>query len=102
MQKFYAPYFKEYSKEDLEEMKVKGLVAGYYLVIPAEGSKSPSKRFFISRVVDLQALEEIVSKVVPDASGGDYCNYWIDRSLGADTDGNPAWVNTDQSWRFGL
>ena len=99
MQKFYAPYFKEYSKEDLEEMKVKGLVAGYYLVIPSEGSKSPSKRFFISRVVDLQALEEIVSKVVPEASEGDY---WIDRSLGADKDGNPAWVNADQSWRFGL
>jgi hypothetical protein len=99
MQKFYAPYFKEYSKENLEEMKVKGLVVGYYLVIPSEGSKSPSKRFFISRVVDLQALEEIVSKVVPEASERDY---WIVRSLGADTDGNPAWVNADQSWRFGL
>ena len=46
MQKFYAPYFKEYSKEDLADMKSKGIVAGYYLVIPSEGSKSPSKRFF--------------------------------------------------------
>lgn len=100
MQKFYAPYFKEYSKEDLADMKSKGLVSGYYLVIPSEGSKSPSKRFFISRVVDLQALEEICSKVLSEASEGDLCNYWIDRSLGADTDGNPAWVNTDQSWRF--
>lgn len=85
---FYFPYLPE----DKESQKDCGTYPGYYLV-----RESDSKRFFISKVVDLLALEQTASEALSDASGW---GYWIDRSLGKDVNGSPAWVNVDQSARF--
>lgn len=80
-------YFQPYSPVTKESDFENGFVPGYYLV-----RKSDSKRFFISKVVDVLALEKIASKVLSEASGWDY---WIDRSLGKDITGRAAWMNLD-------
>ena len=85
---YFAPYFPATKESDLEN----GFVPGYYLV-----RKSDSKRFFISKVVDVLALEEIASKVLSEACGWDY---WIDRSIGKDINGRAAWMNQDFTDRF--
>ena len=64
----------------------------YYLV-----RDSDRQRFFISRQVDQQALEQVCKRHLSDQTGW---NYWIDLSLGLDVRGNVAWVNLDQTDRF--
>ena len=82
---FFQPYTQESDKEA-------GFALGYYLVRESDG-----KRFFISKVVDVIALEKVANKVLNEKVG---YNYWIDRSMGKAVDGKPAWVNVDQIERF--
>ncbi len=85
---YYQPYFPVTT----QQQQLDGTAYGFYLV-----RESDSKRFFISKVVDLQAFAKVCSNVLSNASGW---GYWIDKSLGTDADGKPAWVNVDQSGRF--
>jgi len=85
---YFQPYFPATKESDKEN----GFEPGYYLV-----REHDSKRFFISKVVDVLALEEVCSKVLSEASGW---GYWIDRSIGKDINGNAAWMNRDFTDRF--
>ena len=86
--RYFQSYFPVTKESDFEN----GFVPGYYLV-----RESDSKRFFISKEVDVLALEKIASKVLSEASGWDY---WIDFSLGKDITGRAAWMNQDFTERF--
>ena len=87
----FKPYFKARTKEQQSFEKSNGLAYGYYLVRESDGA-----RFFISKVVDKQALDTVCSAVLTDED----FQYWIDRSSGADIDGKPAWCNLDFTDRF--
>lgn len=65
---------------------------GYYLVRQSDGH-----RFFISKEVNPCALEHVCKQVLSDKNG--YV-YWIDKSLGLDVDGKPAWANIDHTDAF--
>lgn len=83
-----------YRNEQKQIKKKNCTYPGYYLVRESDG-----KRFFVSEVIFLAALEAVCEEVL---SENDY-QYWVDRSLGADVDGNPAWLNLDVSeWFFGF
>jgi hypothetical protein len=86
--RFYQPYFPASQESEKEN----GFAIGYYLV-----RESDSKRFFISKIVDVRALEKIASEVLSEASG---YGYWVDRSMGKAVDGSPAWMNRDFTDRF--
>ena len=88
MTRFFQPYFPGTPEHD----KFFGYAYGFYLVV-----ESTQERHFISKVVDIKALDEVAEKVLNDTVGWDY---WIDKSLGKDVEGKAAWVNLDQSWRF--
>ena len=88
MTRFFQPYFAVTQTQD----QLDGTAYGFYLV-----RDSDQKRFFISKVVDVLALEEIAQKALNSSVGYDY---WIDKSLGKDREGKPAWVNVDHSERF--
>ena len=85
-------HFLSYSPVTKESDKENGFAPGYYLV-----RKSDSERFFISKVVDVIALEKVAEEVLDDKTGYEY---WIDYSLGKTVDGRAAWVNVDQIERF--
>lgn len=85
---FFQPYFPATPESDKEN----GFTLGYYLVRQSDG-----KRFFISKVVDVVALEEVASANLNKATGYEY---WVDRSIGKDIQGNAAWMNQDFSERF--
>lgn len=87
----FKPYFKAKAKEQQNFEQSNGLAYGYYLV-----RESDDARFFISKVVDKQALDDVCSAVLTDED----FQYWIDRSSGADVYGNPSWCNLDFTDRF--
>lgn len=87
-QKFFAPYLKSDQKEDYE----KGTAPGYYLVRESDG-----KRFFISKVVDIYAMNEICQHVLSDETGWTYS---VARSFGKDSNGDPMWSSIDHTTRF--
>lgn len=60
---------------------------GFYLV-----RQSDKARFFISPTVSEPALHRVCDKVLSDRHGWDY---WIDKCLGLDINGNIAWINLD-------
>lgn len=60
---------------------------GFYLV-----RESDARRFFVSRNVSQKALERTAGLTLSNANGWEY---WIDRCLGLDVDGNVAWLNLD-------
>lgn len=91
MSSTWKPYFKAKAKEQQVYEQSNGLACGYYLVRESDGA-----RFFISKVVDAEALDSVCSAVLTDL---DY-RYWIDRSSGAGVDGKPAWCNLDFTDRF--
>lgn len=91
MSSTWKPYFKAKTKHRELSEQTSGLAYGYYLVRESDGA-----RFFISKVVDRESLDSVCDKVLTEL---DY-EYWIDRSSGADVDGNPAWCNIDFSNRF--
>lgn len=88
---FYAPYFKTGTLQDQEEAKLNGSAIGYYLVLP------DGRRFFISKVVDLDSLERLCDL---HCTSETRWNYWIDYSYGLDTDGEVQWGNVDKTARF--
>lgn len=65
---------------------------GYWLV-----RQSDSKRFFISTLVDVPALEKVADRVLSDEHG---YGYWIDFCYGLDVNRNVAWMNLDLTDRF--
>ena len=87
----FKPYLKAKAKEQQAFEQSNGLAYGYYLIRESDGS-----RFFISKVVDKQALDAVCSAVLTDED----FQYWIDRSSGADVYGNPSWCNLDFTDRF--
>ena len=87
----FKPYFKAKAKEQQVYEQSSGLAYGYYLV-----RESDNARFFISKVVDRKALDAVCSAVLTEED----FEYWIDRSSGADIDGNPLWCNLDFTDRF--
>ena len=91
MSSTWKPYFKAKAKEQQVYEQSNGLAYGYYLV-----RESDNARFFISKVVDRQALDDVCSAVLTEEN----YEYWIDRSSGADIDGNPLWCNLDFTDRF--
>ena len=89
MSSTWKPYFKAKAKEQQVFEQYNGLAYGYYLV-----RESDKARFFISKVVDKEALDQVCSAVLTD---NDYL-YWIDRSTGVDVNGNPALYSAAQAY----
>lgn len=65
---------------------------GFWLVLPSTG-----ERFLIDSTIGkaATALNRTVEQHAMDAT-----DWWVDRCLGADVDGKPAWVNLDQTDRL--
>ena len=64
-----------------------GFKPGFYLVRESDG-----QRFFIAPDVNCSALERVAAQSLSDKTGW---KYWIDRCLGTDVAGKPAWLNLD-------
>ena len=65
---------------------------GFYLV-----RKSDGMRFFITEDIDHRKFERVAERALNDRVGWDY---WVDRCLGLDVKGAPAWVNLDWTDAF--
>lgn len=65
---------------------------GYYLVRSSDG-----ERFFVSKDVNNQALDDVAKRALSDVTGW---NYWIDQNIGLDVHGRAAWVNLDMTDHF--
>jgi hypothetical protein len=64
-----------------------GFKPGFYLVRESDG-----QRFFIAPGVNSLALEKVAGKHLSEKVGW---GYWIDKCLGMDVAGKPAWLNLD-------
>lgn len=65
---------------------------GYWLV-----RSSDKARFYISKDIDCNKLEQVCNKVLTEKTGYDY---WVDYCLGLDITGRTACCNIDQSDSF--
>lgn len=87
----------EHGKETIKLWKhgknpTRKIIRGYYLVRESDGS-----RFFISKNVNVCALETVAERVLSDKHGYDY---WIDYCMGYDVNGALEWTNLDFTDRF--
>jgi hypothetical protein len=72
--------------------KISSTAAGFWLVVPSKSLR-----------IWLAASVEAAANCLDDAIGrhaGVKPSWWIDRCLGPDVDGNPAWVNLDHAERL--
>ena len=83
-------FSKQVAKRYKESIQSTGEAKGYYL-------RTGDKFYFISKSVDLSALERVASQVLNDKVGYEY---WVDYSSGLDVEGKIAWSNLDYTDRF--
>ena len=83
---------KALKNHEQKQLAATGILRGYYLIRSSDGA-----RFYISKDVDVVALERVADKALSDKTGYEYT---IGYSHGLDVHGNHAWSQFDHTDRF--